>query len=116
MKQLFGARLEEERKKLRLNQADFAELGGMKPRAYWNYEQGKVAPDAEFLARLCENGVDVLYVITGQRQIDLAQGPDLRDTYLSPSRRLAGEIAGMNLTNDDAELLLAFARRLCPPG
>lgn len=63
----FGARLQEERERLALNQTDFAEIGGVKKRAQVNYESGERSPDADYLARLAGAGVDVLYVLTGRR-------------------------------------------------
>lgn len=41
----------------------------MKKNAQSNYERGERVPDADFLARASELGLDVLYVITGQRAV-----------------------------------------------
>lgn len=60
-----GRRLREERRRLGLNQDDFAELGGVKKNAQLHYENGSRSPDAAYLTAIAEAGVDVLYVLTG---------------------------------------------------
>lgn len=62
-----GARLREERERLNLSQTAFAELGGVSLRAEQDWERGNSAPKADFLAIAAKEGVDVLYVLTGQR-------------------------------------------------
>lgn len=62
-----GERLREEREHLGLNQGAFGELGGVKANAQGNYEKGDRYPDAAYLAAVAKHGVDVLYVVTGQR-------------------------------------------------
>ncbi len=62
-----GERLREERERLGLAQGSFGELGGVKANAQGNYEKGDRHPDAAYLAAVAQHGVDVLYVVTGQR-------------------------------------------------
>lgn len=62
-----GARLRDEREHLGLSQAAFAEVGGVQKRAQINYEKDERHPDAGYLAAIAAAGVDVLYVLTGQR-------------------------------------------------
>ena len=62
-----GARLREERERLGLLQPDMAALGQAKPRTYQDWERGIAVVGAEFLAAVAGHGVDVGYVITGQR-------------------------------------------------
>ena len=62
-----GDRLREERARLDRNQDEFAEIGGVQRRAQSNYERGERCPDADYLSRVAEAGVDVLYVLTGRR-------------------------------------------------
>lgn len=107
-----GVRLATERKRLGYRrQDDFAEQMRMPPRTYWDREKGNVSPDAEFLARFCELGGDAMYVISG-----VSSGiPSLaeRDAVeYKPARRLASQIASMQLTDDDAALILTLANRL----
>lgn len=71
-----GDRLFEERKRLDLNQTEMGKLGGVTYGTYANYELNKRFPDAECLAKLYAAGVDVLYVITGQRQTALLPPED----------------------------------------
>lgn len=60
-----GERLLQERKRLKLSQAQFGEAGGVQKRAQINYEAGERSPDAAYLERIAALGVDVQYVITG---------------------------------------------------
>lgn len=62
-----GHRLREERARLGLNQADFAALGGVSLNTQNRYETGAGAPDLAYLLSLSENGVDLVYVVAGQR-------------------------------------------------
>jgi len=68
-----GERLKEERKRLNLAQVALAEIGGVQRLAQANYENGKRMPDAGYLAAVARAGVDVQYVITGQRAITAEQ-------------------------------------------
>ncbi len=69
-----GERLREERKRLGLSQADFGALGGVKANAQGKYEADERSPDAEYLTGLSAAGVDVLYLLTGQRTPVTADG------------------------------------------
>ena len=62
-----GARLKEERERLGMNQTDFAAQGGVSKVTQFNYESGRRSPDALYLAAVGSLGVDVLYIVTGQR-------------------------------------------------
>ncbi|KHJ63616.1 helix-turn-helix domain-containing protein [Burkholderia glumae] len=70
-----GSRLKEERMRIGLSQAEFAALGGLGKQAQLNYESDARSPDANYLAALSKVGVDVLYVVTGER----AQGGPMPD-------------------------------------
>ena len=63
-----GERLKEERVRLGFNQADFAAFAGVAKTSQFNYEKGERSPDAGYLAAVAEQGVDVLYVVTGERK------------------------------------------------
>lgn len=69
-----GERLREERKRLGLSQADFGALGGVKANAQGKYEADERSPDAAYLSGLSAAGVDVLYLLTGQRTPVTADG------------------------------------------
>lgn len=72
-------RLREERERLGLSQEKFGALGGVLKRAQINYEKGERNPDSAYLTAIAAAGVDVLYVLTGQRGAQSAPGPGLRD-------------------------------------
>lgn len=103
-------RLKEERKNLGFSrQSDMAKVLNMPERTYWEREAGKVAPDAELLAGICELGGDVTYIVSGTRTP--LQARQDRATY-SPAEQLAAEVSRMKLSTDDADLLMALAVRL----
>ncbi|MDT0358000.1 helix-turn-helix transcriptional regulator [Herbaspirillum huttiense F1] len=62
----FSDRLKEERKRLGLNQEEFAALGGVKKGAQFNYENGSRAPDTDYLFSIALAGVDLVYLMTGE--------------------------------------------------
>jgi transcriptional regulator with XRE-family HTH domain len=62
----FSIRLKLERRRLAMNQTDFASAGGVQKHAQVNYEKGARYPDAGYLAGIAEAGVDVQYVLTGR--------------------------------------------------
>lgn len=63
-----GQRLKEERKALNMNQTEFSSLAGTTKQTLFSWETGKTAPDAVELAAFAASGVDVLYVLTGERK------------------------------------------------
>lgn len=63
----FSERLKEERIRLDLSQAELGELCGVKKLAQFNYEKGERFPDANYLMQAILIGVDVNYLLTGQR-------------------------------------------------
>lgn len=82
----FGARLAEERKRLGLKQAEFAGLVGTEAPKQSLYENGRRELRADYLARLAEADVDVVYILTGRRNAGewLEHGPsELLSAYLS---------------------------------
>lgn len=63
-----GERLKEERVRLGFNQAEFAAFAGVAKTSQFNYEKGDRSPDADYLAAVSAQGVDILYVVTGERK------------------------------------------------
>jgi transcriptional regulator with XRE-family HTH domain len=62
----FSARLRAERSRLKLTQEQFGELGGVKRVTQYLYEQdGGRVPDINYLLRLNEHAVDVVYLVLG---------------------------------------------------
>ena len=62
-----GERLREERVRLGPSQEAFGEMAGVGKQAQLRYEKGERHPDTLYMAALAKIGVDVLYVLTGQR-------------------------------------------------
>lgn len=62
-----GKRLREERKRLGFNQAEFGAIGGVQKRSQIDYEKDRRSPDANYLFAVAAAGVDVNYVITGNK-------------------------------------------------
>ena len=62
-----GDRLKEERERIGLSQEKLGAVGGVQKRAQINYEAGVRHPDAAYLSAVAEAGLDVLYILTGQR-------------------------------------------------
>jgi transcriptional regulator with XRE-family HTH domain len=63
-----GERLKAERERLGFNQTELAAKAGASKNSQYNYEKGERSPDASYLAAVAEQGVDVLYVLTGERK------------------------------------------------
>ncbi|SFQ51348.1 helix-turn-helix domain-containing protein [Ectopseudomonas toyotomiensis] len=62
-----GERLAEERKRLGFNQTDFAAVAGVSRKTLFGYESGERTPDAGGLAAWASEGVDLMYVVLGER-------------------------------------------------
>lgn len=69
-----GDRLKAERLRLGFNQSDFAERAGVSKTTQFNYEKNDRSPDADYLAEIGKAGVDLMYVLTGQRSLAAADG------------------------------------------
>lgn len=64
-------RLKEERSRLGITQEVFAKEIGVSSRSQINYEKGIRKPDSEYLYLASMHGLDINYIITGNRTIDL---------------------------------------------
>lgn len=75
-----GERLKEERLRVGVSQVDFADACGSSRNALLQWERGEATPNAAVLAVMGGLGVDVLYVITGNRagESALTLAPDER--------------------------------------
>lgn len=62
-----GARLREERERLKLTQDSFAIACGVSRRAQVTYEADERSPDARYLEAASKFGVDIAYVVYGAR-------------------------------------------------
>ncbi len=82
----YGTQLAEERKRLGLKQAGFGDLVGTDVPKQSLYENGRRELRADYLARLTEADVDILYILTGRRSEGAWLGPgprELLSAYLS---------------------------------
>ncbi|MCO1336764.1 helix-turn-helix domain-containing protein [Microbulbifer sp. OS29] len=83
-----GVQLKEERERLGYTQADFAELVGASKRSQIGWEKGERFPDASALAGWAEKGVDILYVVTGERAKEMSELPADEQLMLDSYREL----------------------------
>ena len=63
-----GSRIKSERLRIGMQQIDFAEACNVSRGGLLKWEKNESAPNAQALAAMARLGVDVLYVVTGQRQ------------------------------------------------
>lgn len=111
----FFERLKEERKRLKMNQTQFAELAGTTKNSQLNYEKGNVCPSATYLAAIAAAGVDVQYVLTGQRSAEpvltpkerlllaawKAASPELQTAVLAVLATGQSGVGGVNVGRDN---------------
>lgn len=90
-----GLRLKEERERLGLSQVAMGELGGVKKLTQLNYEKGDRFPDASYLAAVNKFGVDVQYIVTGQRSTQALTEDEERLISLFRAAPLAVKAATM---------------------
>lgn len=109
----FGERLRAERKKLGLSQAELGDVGNVAKNAQLNYESGARKPDAAYLAAVAERGVDVLYVLTGRRELERGGDLSLEETEVLSAFRsmdlvgkagLLGMVRGMRTQKSAARV------------
>ncbi|BAN99791.1 hypothetical protein E05_50250 [Plautia stali symbiont] len=74
-----GDRLKSERLRLGLSQESFAEQCGVKKLTQYNYEKSERHPDAAYLVSAKALGVDVNYLITGERSDEASALDVVRD-------------------------------------
>lgn len=96
-----GERLREERARLGFNQAEFAAIGGVAKTSQFNYEKGDRSPDATYLCAVAAKGVDILYVVTGERK------PRSTDSIGADAAELLD--AYQHVTEADRRVLLRMA-------
>jgi transcriptional regulator with XRE-family HTH domain len=88
----FIERLREERQRLGLSQARFAELGGVSRLAQWKYANGDHMPSVDYLLALAKSRVDVIYLLRGRRLTHQEMDWDvLRDAFLFVQKNMASK-------------------------
>ncbi|HYN45430.1 MAG TPA: helix-turn-helix transcriptional regulator [Allosphingosinicella sp.] len=88
----------EERKRLGLKQAEFADLVGTDVPKQSLYENDRRELRADYLARLADAQVDIVYILTGRRSEGdwLGSGPsDLLTSYLSLPGEMQEALEGL---------------------
>lgn len=99
----FGDRLKEERERLGLSQTVFAERAGTTRKTQFNYETNARRPDTDYIALAIEIGVDVAYVLTGNRGFE-APSLDAAESALLDSYRRCSADAKIHLIQTAALL------------
>lgn len=114
---MIGERLKEERKRVGLTQPELAEIASSAKRTVIDWEKGVSSPTAAQLAALASAGLNVLYVVTGQREQDVtdrsyrALTPDMTETPSSVTNSNAVPLIDCGRLERIVELLEAFAAR-----
>lgn len=104
-----GERLKKERERIGLSPVDFGDQCGVGQSAQYRYESGDRYPDGEYFAKAARIGVDILFVITGQKTpLAIRQ----ETAGYTAAQRLAEFIAPLTLSEEDADMLRGLAQRL----
>ncbi|ARL36027.1 helix-turn-helix domain-containing protein [Burkholderia pseudomallei] len=101
MENSVGARLREERTRLGLSQTAFADVAGITKTTQGNYETNKRSPDATYLSTVSRHGVDIQYVVTGQRAADSGVAVD---TVKSAVEKAFTMVSAANMAVTPAQL------------
>lgn len=112
---IVGARLREERERLLLSQDATGKIVERDKKTIYSWECGTTGPTLAQLLTLMQYGFDVGYVLTGKRLPGMVVA-ESRAEYILPAQSLAAEIAGMNLSQEDAEVIAVVARRMNKSG
>lgn len=112
-----GQRIAIERKRLGFTQADFALRGSVSNGTQISYESGKTSPTADYLLQVSDLGADMFFILTGNRSLTSSDGRPVyestrKDGFQTAGQLLAAEVAVLDLADDDAEILMALARKL----
>ncbi len=100
----FSDRLKEERVRLDLNQSEFGELCGVKKLAQFHYEKGDRFPDVGYLMQALRIGVDVNYLLTGQRTITTLSNEEVQiiNMYREADVQVKKDVLGIFFATDRA--------------
>ncbi|MBT2784789.1 MULTISPECIES: LexA family transcriptional regulator [unclassified Halomonas] len=112
-----GERLKEERERLGLSQTALALIGGVGKTTQIKYEKGASSPDSSYLSAVSDEGVDIFYVLKGQRSgtataqplgVPLNEpGPDLSPVKMYDIEAAAG--AGRSFEGEPIKTTLYFS-------
>ncbi len=98
-----AARLRQERERIGATQEAMAFQAGVGKHSQIHYESGRTAPNARYLIKAADHGVDVLYVITGQRLAALTP---------SVGAELAALVSNFNAASEDGKRFIENAASL----
>lgn len=103
-----GSRLAAERERLGMTQAEMGALGAVGRTTQIRYESGATSPPADYLLALVPHGLDMLYVLTGQRGVDTvgllsAEESALVDNYraATPEHQASIRAVGASFAEQD---------------
>lgn len=106
----FGHRLKTERQRLGLSQERMGKIAGVTKQSQINYEKGLRQPDAQYLAAIARDGVDINFVITGEKTIKkdilaiaiaaVEEGLSSAINPISPSKKAELVLAAYDLINE----------------
>lgn len=108
-----GERLRGERERLGMSQPKFAAIADTTKQTLFAWESGKTAPDGFQLEALARAGVDVLYVLTGDRD---PEALDSSERLLLDRYRVCAETARQHLLQTAVLLASGLAPPTAPPG
>lgn len=102
----FGERLRAERLRIGMQQLELADACDVARKTLSVWEKGEQTPNAAVLARMSTAGVDVLYVVTGQRSGE-------SETTLAPAERAL--LQAWRDSDEKGRALLAAAAEVLKP-
>ena len=111
-----GERLREERERLGMSQTQFGDLAQVTKKSQMLYEGDQRSPKADYLTAIASQGVDVQYVLTGNRSVPESQplglpvtepGPDLSPVLMYDIEAAAG--AGRSFEGEPVKTTLYFS-------
>lgn len=76
---MIGVRLKEERERIGYTQAELSKILGKGLRTIGGWEKGETSPDAEYLVKLNELGMDAYYILFGKK---LPDAQDIEGDYI----------------------------------
>ncbi len=74
------------------NQTDFAALGGVAKNTQWFYEKDERSPDVAYLAAIEKIGVDIWYLLYGERKPQTVSDLNSSETKVIQAMRKMSEV------------------------
>lgn len=91
MKKTFGQRLAEERQRLELSQNEFSGKVGASKRSQIDWESDAASPKADYVMKFGEVGVDVYYLLVGERSKPIEDTLNAREKALLNNYKNSGK-------------------------